>query len=470
MGIQLILLRHGIADDPAGNPEDFSRELTEEGEAILEKSLVHLRPLLRPAEQVVVLSSPRIRAVQTARIAARLLDLGDVVIEPFVDRGLFGDLADYIEKESDGKEKRIVIVGHEPTLGYWTGMLCGHRTALSKGEAVSISIASGDIRSSKLDWAMRPEDMMRLTIHRSAGDARVREAGVLSARFAALSAALREYTHASDPIESVHRIRTTSRRASAALVLYKPILNVEAYRETLRLTKTIGKNFSHLRDADVLIQLMERYLKQKRGVEQSGINESKFFARTGAEIPEEEEVMAHRISIWRDTQFELLADRLKLPAILRRLDPLCTEKAITETFFRRQENGTKPFEIQARIAKHREKLKAEAISLHTDDDKKIHEFRTLVRRLRYMEEVLLPEESVEGEKLSGRSLPELQESLGRYCDAKKAISILNSLAPATGTTGRETPEERDGFLSYLHNEAESSRAEWRSLILSCVES
>ena len=456
MSIQLIFLRHGIAVDPEGNRDDFTRELTEEGEAILERSLAHLRPLLRPAEEVILLSSPRVRAVQTARIAARLLDLGEVVIEPFVDRGLFGDLVDYIAKENDGKEKRIVIVGHEPTLGYWTGMLCGRRKALAKGEAVSITLASGDIRSSKLDWAMRADDMMRLTIHRSSGDARTRESSVLAARFAALSAVLREYSLDTDPVEVVHQIRTTSRRVSASLALYKPILNVEAYRETLRLAKTIGKNFSHIRDADVLLQLIERYREKQRDGKSSD-----------TEFTADEEEMARRVTVWRDAQVGLLADRLKLPAILRRLDPLCTEKAIAETFFRQHENGMKPFEIKARIARHREKLTATARRLG-DDDKQIHEFRTLVRRLRYMEELLLPEETPAGEKLSGRSLTDLQESLGRYCDARKAVSILNSLGFVIDEARENPSKDRKGFGAYLYEEAAAAEAKWRTLMLACT--
>jgi phosphohistidine phosphatase SixA/CHAD domain-containing protein len=452
MAIQLILLRHGIAVEPQENLDDFSRELTAEGMAILEKSLSHLRSLLRPAEKVIILSSPRVRAVQTARIAARLLDLGEVVVEPFVDHGLFGDLVDYIAKEADDREKRIVIVGHEPTLGYWTGMLCGHRKTFSKGEAVSISL-SGDIRSSRMDWAMNPEDMMRLSIHRSKGDARLRETGVLAARFADLTVALRGYSQETDQMEAVHRIRTTSRRAAAALALYRPILCEEAYHEAVRLTKTIGKSFSHLRDADVLLSLFEKYRDYGRKAD-----------RLTVETLANDEEMARRVSSWRASQVELLADRGRLPTILRRLEPLCAEKAIAETFFRRHENATKPFDLQARLMKHREHLKETVRKLDAEDDKSIHEFRTLVRRLRYMEELLLPEEAFQGERLFDITLADLQDSLGQYCDAKRGLSILSMLGFSSNGATEEDSESPNGFISYLTAMAEQSRTQWRKTI------
>lgn len=119
--MELYLLRHGIAEDaPAGQP-DSARKLTPKGE---EKTA----EVLKMAEAAgvkpsLILSSPYVRALETARIAARVLAYhGEIVqMKSLVPHGtpaaVWHDLRDYKDEES------VLLAGHEPLLSHLVGHL-----------------------------------------------------------------------------------------------------------------------------------------------------------------------------------------------------------------------------------------------------------------------------------------------------------------------------------------------------------
>jgi phosphohistidine phosphatase len=119
--MQLYLLRHAEAeDDPS---DDAQRPLTPKGEkqARIIGRFCRSHSLIPEA----ILSSPLLRAEQTARILAGELDLPDLVrLEEFLKPGLtpektFPVLEKYPEKAS------IFLVGHEPDFSELAGSLIG---------------------------------------------------------------------------------------------------------------------------------------------------------------------------------------------------------------------------------------------------------------------------------------------------------------------------------------------------------
>ncbi|MEP7233839.1 MAG: phosphohistidine phosphatase SixA [Ignavibacteriota bacterium] len=121
----LYLLRHGIAEDHGSRSSDAERELTEEG-------VVKTRAILAAIEQMkffspeLVISSPLIRARQTAKIA----------LESFAKGAKF-EISEVLRSESEvtdtmslvaGHAKdfnRIMLVGHEPHLSRFGSALLG---------------------------------------------------------------------------------------------------------------------------------------------------------------------------------------------------------------------------------------------------------------------------------------------------------------------------------------------------------
>ena len=76
--MDLILLRHGEAEDathPGDPAEDAARRLTDDGKTKLSRSLPQLSLLLDDKKQLVIWTSPLVRARETAEILRDSLDL-----------------------------------------------------------------------------------------------------------------------------------------------------------------------------------------------------------------------------------------------------------------------------------------------------------------------------------------------------------------------------------------------------------
>jgi phosphohistidine phosphatase len=119
--MELIFIRHAEAKSGASYADDFMRALTAKGRQVQEQVARELQR--RGFCPDVILSSPRLRAEQTAWITAQVLP-GDVpVIEvPELDGGyaiedLLGRLQAYLDCHC------IVCVGHEPDVTFWTNRL-----------------------------------------------------------------------------------------------------------------------------------------------------------------------------------------------------------------------------------------------------------------------------------------------------------------------------------------------------------
>ncbi len=110
MTMELILLRHGKAEDshPAG---DFERELVERGIQQARRAGRLLAALDRLPD--VVLTSPRIRAKQTAEHFCEAGGMPGPVSQPWIDCGMRPEEALH-ELKAFTEFGRVMLVGHEP--------------------------------------------------------------------------------------------------------------------------------------------------------------------------------------------------------------------------------------------------------------------------------------------------------------------------------------------------------------------
>ena len=121
------LLRHGEAGD--GSP-DAERPLTESG---VEQSRAAGAALARLGVRPdACLTSPRVRAADTARLACEPLGL-----EPRVEERLSGGDFDPDELAA-GLGDEVMLVGHEPDLSEAARRLTGARVDLKKGGLAAI--------------------------------------------------------------------------------------------------------------------------------------------------------------------------------------------------------------------------------------------------------------------------------------------------------------------------------------------
>lgn len=120
--IALYLLRHAHAGDPARwKGDDAIRPLSEKGERQSER-VAHL---LANAEERpdILITSPKVRAADTAKIVAKALK-----VQVVVDRRLAGPLDASVVTDillAAGPAERPCIVGHDPDFSMLLGELTG---------------------------------------------------------------------------------------------------------------------------------------------------------------------------------------------------------------------------------------------------------------------------------------------------------------------------------------------------------
>ena len=158
-GRTVYLVRHAIAavrDEKW--PDDSKRPLTHEGAARMRRIVKGLVSLGVEIDQI--LTSPLVRAVETAEILARGLDpVPEIVQVPALGPdGLPAKMAEAIGAAA-GRAAVIAVVGHEPSLGELAAWLIGARAPLpfKKGGACRIDIADWPpARTGQLVWLATP--------------------------------------------------------------------------------------------------------------------------------------------------------------------------------------------------------------------------------------------------------------------------------------------------------------------------
>jgi phosphohistidine phosphatase len=141
----IYLLRHAAAEDGEGKPDE-DRELTEKGRRQSEQAGRALNAL--GVELDACLTSPKVRARDTARIACEQLGL-----EPEETIDLSGGPFD--ARELAAGRGDVLLVGHEPDMSNEIARLTGGQVKLKKG---GLAIVEGRL----LHGLLRPADLKRI--------------------------------------------------------------------------------------------------------------------------------------------------------------------------------------------------------------------------------------------------------------------------------------------------------------------
>ena len=154
MAPQLWFLRHGEAEPHDARP-DAERRLTARGE---DQSRAAGRALVALGlEFQLVVSSPRVRALDTARLACGALR-GEPVVEDRLGDGFDAD--DALELAfAAGADKRVLFVGHNPHLPQVVHDLTGCRLELKKGGVAGVRLRG---RRGELIVLLRPRELDRI--------------------------------------------------------------------------------------------------------------------------------------------------------------------------------------------------------------------------------------------------------------------------------------------------------------------
>jgi len=161
--LRIILFRHGIAidrDDPA-SPGEEDRFLTDEG---IEKTRAAASGLARlGVTPDRVISSPWLRARQTAEIAAEALGFDAGRIELSDALLPFSPASALLELVSVPASREVLVTGHAPHLDEALFALTeASAVRIKKAGAAGIEILDHHFSSGRLEWFMPPRALREL--------------------------------------------------------------------------------------------------------------------------------------------------------------------------------------------------------------------------------------------------------------------------------------------------------------------
>lgn len=166
--MELYILRHGIAEarENFASKNDNDRPLTPEGARKMRRIAKGMKALGLSFD--LILTSPLLRARQTAEIVAPILQLKKrpEVFPPLSAGEETKKLVGALRQRRDSSEK-ILLVGHEPDLsGLISRLVSGSEDAvinLKKGGLCKMTMTTiRDGRCAILEWLLAPSQLVRI--------------------------------------------------------------------------------------------------------------------------------------------------------------------------------------------------------------------------------------------------------------------------------------------------------------------
>lgn len=158
--MELVLLRHGQAQERGADIPDADRQLTKKGRYKMNKAALGLQRLLKGCSHVRIWTSPLSRARETAEIMAAALGTTEITEHMAIMTGDLEKLASGWKEYDD--DVCLVVVGHEPYLSAWSSKICGGALSFKKGAAAGFTIDCRKGLEGKLRWFAQPGVLVRL--------------------------------------------------------------------------------------------------------------------------------------------------------------------------------------------------------------------------------------------------------------------------------------------------------------------
>ena len=159
--MELYLLRHAHAGDSAAwTGDDKLRPLSKQGRR-------HVKHLARLLDELgfradAVISSPLVRAVQTAEPVAEALGV-DVLTDERLGYGFGVPELAAIVRQLGPQVERVMLVGHDPGFTEVASFLTRARIEMAKGALARIDLATREVKrgAGQLRWLLPPDAVAR---------------------------------------------------------------------------------------------------------------------------------------------------------------------------------------------------------------------------------------------------------------------------------------------------------------------
>lgn len=146
---KLIFVRHTEAETIEPGMNDAERKLTVFGKSEAKRAAKNLQALLSEEKEILLWSSPMVRAVATAKIINKKLHSKKIDTFPYIAEGDFTQLREAAEKS---QAACVVIIGHEPTLGEWAKRITNCELPFKKGSAAAFTFPTNEVEKGNLLW------------------------------------------------------------------------------------------------------------------------------------------------------------------------------------------------------------------------------------------------------------------------------------------------------------------------------
>jgi phosphohistidine phosphatase len=157
--MELYFLRHGQAEDAASwNGNDFDRPLTDDGRERMARQAKTMKQLVRNVDAIV--TSPLVRAQQTATIVADALKMRDRLVEDArLALNFDAEQLTEILRSHDGATA-LILVGHEPSMSATIGRLIGEASVqMKKGSLARVDLPDS-MQRGELVWLLPPKVLL----------------------------------------------------------------------------------------------------------------------------------------------------------------------------------------------------------------------------------------------------------------------------------------------------------------------
>lgn len=164
MSKYIILYRHALAEDKADATEDELRSLSIRGKRLLRKSAEGFKIMLGKKKKVIIYSSPKLRARETAEMLSDEFELDKPQYLDFLATGgNIRNVRNILDEIEPGTV--AVLVGQQPFLSIWSQELSGVFIPFKKGSAACFKFPDVEIGESKaeLRWYMQARDFIKVS-------------------------------------------------------------------------------------------------------------------------------------------------------------------------------------------------------------------------------------------------------------------------------------------------------------------
>jgi phosphohistidine phosphatase len=146
--MNIYLIRHGDAERISLDKKDYDRELTPTGKIKLKSAVFNWNNTIKEFDFII--TSPLVRAIQTANIIAEQYNASDkIVIDKKLSPGC--DTGDIMEIANSLSGEEIAFVGHQPDFSEVLSDLISHKGAF-------IDFKKGAIAKISFDHKVKPAD------------------------------------------------------------------------------------------------------------------------------------------------------------------------------------------------------------------------------------------------------------------------------------------------------------------------